>query len=852
MRYYTLNIKSNIKENIKTNILHGWKKKSVTLGYFIAVFLYLELILHLVMYKGFGIRIVYPVLFAIVSGSILYLFCNLFPRKASRVVGIIIISLLVLYFEVQLVYHCIFGSFMPLSQLGLGAGAITNFTAQLFHAMYTNIGKMLLIFIPIPLTIVLFCKKWVKPDRIKLIQIPLCIVFTLIFSAATLFTLHACNTNIGSAYAILVDPNTSTEACVRNIGLAATTVQEIKAVINPEDRGTNFLYTDLNVLDNEGKETNSVEINFNQIADTTGDSTVKVISKYLAGVSPTAKNEYTGIAEGYNVITICAEAFSPLLIDPELTPTLYKLSTNGLVFENFYNCFPNTTTNGEYCFNMGMLPNMSRSKVENSFNASVNNYLPYCLGNVLDSLGYTTTAYHNYYATFYDRHMTHKNMGYDFKAISQGLDVKVQNPCSDHDMILESIEDGFMNSDTPFHVYYMTYSGHYQYNWQNDMSAKHKDEVAHLPYSEEVKAYIACNLEVENALTSLMEALEAAGKADKTMIVLTGDHYPYGLSDEQYSELAGETVDTDFEKYRNSFICYIPGIEPVTISNHCSTPDILPTLLNLLGVEYDSRLLAGRDVLSNSPNIAVLYGGNFLTDTFKYNADTGVAESYDGSEVSMQTIQNYRNYVANMFTLSTATLESDYFAHVFDKEKPEEEQSEIINYSDIKSPYIEAAATFMVDNDFMQPTSENKFGNKKNVKVWEFVDVLYKMQGSPDIGMEVEYKPSLAWALNKKLLDTPAVWSTDVTMGMAADIMYRYFTLFAYAPEVDMEKIDAICEENPDISREMIILLNWCHENSIYAFPISDTSYSAENILITRGQMAVYLQRVYFLSQPTD
>ncbi len=840
----------NTLSKYKPVLKDRWKEKIKSLIYYIAVFIYLEVVLHIVMYKSVSLRIVYPILFAMVSGSILYIFCNLLPRKGSKAMGITVISLLVIYFEVQLVYHCIFGSFMPLSQLGMGAGAITNFFTQLIHALWTNLFKIILILLPIPVTCILFAKEKVKTHRIKAAQIPLFIIITLLLSTVTLFTLHIFNTHVGSAYAILVDPNSSTEACVRNTGLAATTVQEVKALLIPGNDETNFLYTDLNIIDNEGTETNSVDLNFNLIADKSDDNTVKLISKYLAGVSPTSKNEYTGIAKNYNIVTFCTEAFSPLVISEELTPTLYKLSTNGFVFENFYNCFPNTTTNGEYTMCMGLLPDTSKTKVESSFNASADNYLPYVLGNALNKNGYNTYAYHNYFASFYDRHLTHKNMGYDFKAISQGLDIKVQNPCSDHDMMLESMDE-YLNSDKPFQAYYMTYSGHYQYNWDNDMSRKHRDKVDHLPYSEEVKAYIACNLEVEYALAALMEGLEKVGKADNTIIVLTGDHYPYGLNEEQYNELAGEIVDTDFEKYRNSFICYVPGMEPVTVSDYCSTPDILPTVLNLLGVEYDSRLLVGKDVLSDAPHIAVLFGRNFLTNEFKYNAETGIAEAYDGSVVDLQTIQNYRSYVANMFTLSTAILESDYYGHVFDKagQVKVESDKKIINYSDIKSPYIEAAATFMVDNNYMIAESEKKFGAKRNVKVWEFVDVLYKMQGEPAPDVDVEYKPSLAWALNNNILEDPSLWSQEVTMGIAADIMYRYFTLVSGEPEINEAEINEICALNPLIDREMIILLDWCFENSIYAYPVSDTSYSAENISISRGQMAVYLQRIFFLTK---
>ena len=127
-------------------------------------------------------------------------------------------------------------------------------------------------------------------------------------------------------------------------------------------------------------------------------------------------------------------------------------------------------------------------------------------------------------------------MGYTFKAADSGLDIKIDWPSSDLEMMEASVDD-YLSSKEPFHAYYMTFSGHYQYNWDNAMSAKNRDAVKDLPYSEPVKAYIACNLELENALTYLMDRLEQAGVADKTCIVLTNDHYPYGLTEDEYNEL---------------------------------------------------------------------------------------------------------------------------------------------------------------------------------------------------------------------------------------------------------------------------------------------------------------------------
>ena len=49
--------------------------------------------------------------------------------------------------------------------------------------------------------------------------------------------------------------------------------------------------------------------------------------------------------EGYNLIYICGEGFWTYACDETVTPTLYKMSHNGIVLDNYYNSFLNTTTN---------------------------------------------------------------------------------------------------------------------------------------------------------------------------------------------------------------------------------------------------------------------------------------------------------------------------------------------------------------------------------------------------------------------------------------------------------------------------------------------------------------------------
>lgn len=213
----------------------------------------------------------------------------------------------------------------------------------------------------------------------------------------------------------------------------------------------------------------------------------------------------------------------------------------------------------------------------------------------------------------------------------------------------------------------MTFSGHYRYSFEsNPMCVRNKDKVKDLDYSTAVKAYISCNLELEYALTYLVDRLEQAGKLDDTVIVLASDHYPYGLTEDEYNELAGKEVDTTFGKYKSSFICFNSAMTPVTVDTPCCNIDILPTLLNLFGLEYDSRLVIGTDVLSTGNHMAVLYNKSFITNQVMYDAVTGkTTYLVDESKVADGYIDAMLQIVSNKMAVSTAILNSDYYRFVF-------------------------------------------------------------------------------------------------------------------------------------------------------------------------------------------
>ncbi len=453
------------------------------------------------------------------------------------------------------------------------------------------------------------------------------------------------------------------------------------------------------------KVKNVLDIDFPSLLAKETDATVRAVHNYVASQPGSYTNQYTGMFEGYNLIMICAESFTSYMIDETLTPTLYKLSNEGFVFNNYYGTFKSITTNGEYAFCTGLMPNTVGSaenlKKNSTFLLSADKYLPYTMGNVFSSLGAQTFAYHSNYESYYERGTTHPNMGYqtarflDGSMINGTFDTSrkltystgKRRPNSDEETAIQTLPDYLSNKDengrvNQFHAYYMTYSGHHPYyditdkdHTKSPMVYENREIVEALDCSDRVRAYIAANLELENMLSVMLEQLEEAGCLENTVIVLTNDHYPYGLTDKEFKELAtltGKKVESTYGMYENSFICYNAGMkEPVIVDTPCCTVDIIPTLLNLFGASYDSRLLAGTDVLDpRSFHVAMLYNQSFITDKIKYNTSNGrVSYLVDKASVSQDYINACINYVQNKFEISLQVITNDYYKIIYDSIK---------------------------------------------------------------------------------------------------------------------------------------------------------------------------------------
>lgn len=403
-----------------------------------------------------------------------------------------------------------------------------------------------------------------------------------------------------------------------------------------------------------------------------GSKETKWLAEYIANLTPTRRNEYTGLFKGYNLIFLTAEGFSTYAVREDLTPTLYKMLNTSFVFTNYYvPLWQTSTSDGEYVNCTGLIPDG-----QHSMRKSASIKMLYTLPRFFESEHVYSRAYHNNRMDYYDRHLSHPNLGYDFKASLLGglseeewggqifpMENPKKWPASDYEMMQGTLPE-YVN-DERFHVYYMTVSGHMNYSFSgNSMSSKNREAVADLDMSENARAYIACNIELDKALAYLLEQLEQAGKLDNTVICLSADHYPYGMSQEQYEELAGKDLTGDMDLYRNSLILWNAGMEePVIVDKACCSVDILPTLLNLFGFQFDSRMYAGRDIFSDEEGLVIFSDRSFVSDTVAYSKKKKITTwKKDLSEEEQEAyLKAKQQDVKGRYQFSAYVLRNDYY-----------------------------------------------------------------------------------------------------------------------------------------------------------------------------------------------
>lgn len=586
--------------------------------YYGLLFIYEEILYKLVLQLPLNVSVIF---FSLTIGLFVGYLSQFIPKRINYFIFNIINLLLCIYYGTALIVKKVFGIIITPSTFTMYKQVTSGAFKTLFFDVITS-NILIIILILLPFIVGLFLNRYLsnKPKftYILVVTVPFIMFLLCKDSLDTFYSNKSDVDKLGVCSSIFMDGDVGLE--IEDIVHESTVNEEVAVTYKPQVSDIDF---------------DSIESDNQAIND---------LNNYFKNQVPTYTNEYTGMFKGKNLIYIMAESFDGYFVDKELTPTLYKMIHDGLYFKNYYTPTNLSTIGGEFSLLTGLLPDLA--VLNNQWNGNYNNnghhnYYPYGLGNMFKNLGYDVYAYHDYFYNFQNRDYYLKDLGFDnYKACGNGMETRMDCsifPASDDEMINGSIDD-YINSDK-FMVYYVTVSGHAKWGFgYNAMAEKNKSLVNDLDYSETVRAYISANLELEKAMTTLLDKLSAAGKLEDTVIVMASDHHPYFMEDEQMEELAGKELDK-YSLYKNDLIIYNPSVENVTVDKICNTIDVLPTVLNLFGIEYDSRLIVGKDILSNSDGVAIFADGNYL-----------------GSDVN----------VNNYYLVSKNIMVYDYYRYLFD------------------------------------------------------------------------------------------------------------------------------------------------------------------------------------------
>lgn len=379
---------------------------------------------------------------------------------------------------------------------------------------------------------------------------------------------------------------------------------------------------------------------------------------------------YTGVSEGNNVIVLMVESLDDFGIDELLTPNLYNIKQNNVSVNNYYS---KSKTNISEAF--GILGSYTLSQ---SFCSSLpgapdltqNNY-DYTLPNLLKADGYSSADYFVFHEKeFYSRASTHYNFGfdnvldlYDFEVENSEIEYWGDFPLDSAtmsaamDSIVPDTEEAFMSWITTL-VMHGPYEGNYRFadyyaqqealNWVNPLEGT--DQETHM------KNYMAAAMDFDLALGLLMDDLEEKDILDETTILIYGDHNAY------YHDLGSAAKDTDptdyseTETYRVPFLIYDENLPAISIDDFSCPYDLMPTLMDLLGIEYNKNLYMGNSVLNENEKteaFMAITGGIFDENYYTANGVDIYGEDEDiTAEEREEFLQNVEETIRKVLILN--------------------------------------------------------------------------------------------------------------------------------------------------------------------------------------------------------
>lgn len=497
------------------------------------------------------------------------------------------------------------------------------------------------------------------------------VVFTIVFLGVYIFlnsSFMQNNLQIKSSKELFNNPDMPNLA-VNNLGTFMYSIADIKSSMFPSSIkaiGTEY--------DSGYKKQEQVISDYTRYVDDTlwvqaanneRNSKYKKINNYLLSQEITDKNDYTGSLKGKNLILIEMSSVNNMVINKEYFPNIYKLYSEGWSFDNSYS--PNNICaggNNEISALTGLYM-LNNSCVSNNYK---NNTYTESLFNLFNNAGYNTTSFHNYTNQYYNRSVVHTNMGSSYYYGVEELGIPYSNVYTEWPSdisLMEKVLEINQNKDK-FMTFVSTTSTLHPYDSSSELGDKYLDLFNDTNYNIALKRYMSKLKELDNAIGTLVEGLEAQGKLDETVIVLYSDHAPYGLSEKDLNSYFDYDVSINSEKDRTPFIIYNSKMESDKHNEYTSYVNITPTIANLFDLDYDPRLYVGKDILSkNYDNRLIMADGSWQDEKAYYNATTNKLTYYrPNNEYKDDELSQINKSIRDRILISNLAIRTNYFNYL--------------------------------------------------------------------------------------------------------------------------------------------------------------------------------------------
>lgn len=379
------------------------------------------------------------------------------------------------------------------------------------------------------------------------------------------------------------------------------------------------------------------------------------------------KNKYTGLLKGKNLIIIQLEGTDNWLLTKEDTPNMYKMMSEGINFNNHFSYYNGggSTFNSEFAVNTGFITPLSYTKNAYSFNK---NSFPNSLAKLFKKNNYTVNAFHMNTGEYYSRTVNYKNWGYDnYYGL---IDMDKYNDDSyqlDRELVLNEKFNELMFADGNFLDYIIAYSGHLPFTntkgvckmlYEEDNQKKFEEtgEVTEFVQMTEEECARRQNKETDYMVQLLVEELTKRDILKDTVFVIFTDHYLYTLEDktilDKYKDSSNNLIN------KTPFFIWTPGIKKEKVNKVTSQLNVLPTILNLYGIEYNTSDYISTDALDSDYK-----GMVFFSDYSWYDGNVYVenGEVTNGKSINLDSLEEKNQYISYITKKNDLTLKYNYF-----------------------------------------------------------------------------------------------------------------------------------------------------------------------------------------------